>query len=300
MTLAGTTITTDDRAAWLEWRSTGIGASEAGAVVGVSPYETALAVYLRKVGAGEPIVESEAMAWGTRLEPAIAEEYSRRTGFSFTAAQVCVGSPTHFFMLATLDRVRSDGRVVELKTVGHRSAAQWGEAGTDEIPAHYLVQVTHQMICTGTEVADVAALIGGQELRIYTVPRDDDIADRIISLEAEFWRRVTDRDPPPVDHGRDGPALARLWPGAEGEVALGPIGEALVEDYEAHGREIRARQESREIARVQLLDLMQDHASARLADGRTLTRRVVSIPERTQIVKPYTYVDMRIRKGNGD
>jgi putative phage-type endonuclease len=252
---------------------------------------------LRKIGAAPPVAENAAMRWGTRLEPIIAEAYSEESGHTFIAAQKFLRSAENPWMLATLDRVRDDGRIVELKCVGARSAHLWGEAGSDEIPDFYLCQVLHQMIVAGTDVVDVAALIGGNDLRLYTVRRDEDIAARIVSVEAEFWSRVLRRDPPPPDYGRDGAALARLYPRAEGEAELDPVGLELAERWEALGREIRDRQDSRDRAKCQLLAMLGEAATARLADGKILSRKVISIPEREVKQRAYSYTDLRILRG---
>jgi putative phage-type endonuclease len=222
MTIAsGSMINHADRDAWLAERMNGIGSSEAAAAIGVNPYETALELYLAKLGLSDPVRETEAMRWGTRLEPVIAEAYSETTGYGFIAEQLFVRSPTHDFMTSTIDRIRDDSRIVEFKCVGYRSAHLWGEPGSDEIPPHYLVQCQHQLICTGTEELDLAALIGGNELRIYHICRDDDIAARIVEREAEFWQRVLRRPGP-------GPALApgrgRGRAGAGGRTARRAMG----------------------------------------------------------------------------
>lgn len=298
MTIAsGTCITHADREEWLEARKSTIGASEAATVLGLNPWQTPLELYLSKLGLANPVPETPAMTWGTRLEPLIAEEYSRTSGFGFVAEQLFVRSPTNDFMSATLDRVRDDGRVVELKTCGHRGAHEWGEHGSDEVPHRYLVQVIHQLIVTGTDVADLAVLIAGQEFRTYTISLDEDIAAHIIATEEAFWDRVLRRDPPPIDVDRDGPTLARLWPEARGEVDLGPMGQALVEEWEAHGRVIHDLQEAKYRCRTQLLAAMQDAATGRIPDGRVLSRKVITVPEQQVKRTGYTYTDLRIRAG---
>jgi putative phage-type endonuclease len=294
----GTCITPSNHAEWLAVRQASIGASEAATTLGLNPWETRLQLYLRKLGLAAPTLETPAMRWGTRLEPLLAEEYSRETGFSFVAEQLFVRDPVRGFMSATLDRVREDGRILELKTCGARGAAEWGEPGSDEVPPRYIAQVMHQLIVTGTEVADLAVLIAGQDFRVYTVERDDAVADRIVSVEEEFWDRVQRRDPPPVDPSRDGQALARLWPRAEGEVELGPVGELLVEQWEASGRAIRENEAARDRAKTELLTMMAEAASARLADGRVLTRKVVHIEEKQVTRRGYEFVDLRLRKGS--
>jgi putative phage-type endonuclease len=295
----GTCITHADRVAWLAEKMDGIGSSESSAALGISPYRdsTPLALYLRKIGAAPPVAENAAMRWGTRLEPIIAEAYSEESGHTFIAAQKFLRSADHPFMLATLDRVRDDGRIVELKCVGARSAHLWGEAGSDEVPDFYLCQVLHQMIVAGTDVVDVAALIGGNDLRIYEVRRDDDVAARIVSVEEEFWDRVLRRDPPPIDPSRDGAALARLWPRAEGEVELGPDSTILVNRWEATRESIRFFERERDEVKCELLDHMKEAASARLTDGRILSRKVITVAAKPVPRTGYTFTDLRVRQG---
>jgi len=60
--------------------------------------------------------------------------------------------------------ITDSGRLVEIKTA--RSADGWGEAGTDEVPQEYLIQVQHYLAVTALPVADVAVLFGGQEFRL--------------------------------------------------------------------------------------------------------------------------------------
>jgi putative phage-type endonuclease len=294
---SGTCITPANHAEWLDVRQSSLGASEAATALGLNPWETRLQLYLRKLGMADPVRETPAMRWGTRLEPLLAEEYTRETGFSFIAEQLFVRDPVRGFMSATLDRVREDGRVLELKTCGARGAAEWGEAGSDDVPPRYITQIMHQLIVTGTEIADLAVLIAGQDFRVYTIRRDDAVADRIVEANAEMWDRVQRRDPPPIDPARDGAALARLWPRADGEVKLGPDGAILVNRWEAAKEFIRFFERERDEVKCQLLAAMEEAASARLADGRILSRRVVEVAERVVKSRAYSYTDLRLRKG---
>ena len=71
---------------WHEWRRAGLGASEAGAVCGLSPWSSALAVWLEKTGrtqAGRPDggKEPDWLYWGRRQEPIMAEEFGQLYSF---------------------------------------------------------------------------------------------------------------------------------------------------------------------------------------------------------------------------
>jgi putative phage-type endonuclease len=187
-----------DRDAWLAERRTGIGGSDAAAALGLSPWRTPLALYLEKLGEAQPFVDNEAMLWGRVLEPAIRDEYQRRTGRVVARSPRAIVNPQHAFMRANLDGMTCEPvpRVVEIKTA--RMDKGWGEAGSDEVPQQYFLQCVHYMICTGAQLADLAVLIGGQDFRIYTIRNNPTLTELVVEGEREFWTHVQDRAPPPA------------------------------------------------------------------------------------------------------
>ncbi len=179
---------------WLRERLSGIGGSDAPAVLGLSKWRTPLQVYLEKRGEAPPADENEPMRWGTRLEPLVRQEYADRTGRAVALPDGLLRHPRYDWMLATVDGLTDDGRLLEVKTA--RTAEGWGEPGTDEVPQVYLIQVQHYLTVTALPVADVAVLIGGQDFRIYEVPADAELQELIVEQEAEFWRAVKEGTPP--------------------------------------------------------------------------------------------------------
>jgi putative phage-type endonuclease len=183
-----------EKAQWLEERRKGIGASDVAAIMGISPWKTAFQVYQEKRKEAKDWQGSEATDWGSRMEPAIRQWYSDQTGRSVRLPDKVMFSTQYPFMLATLDGFTDDGRIVEIKTA--RSSHGWGEPGTNEIPDYYALQVQHQMIITGFKVADVPVSIAGGSPVLYEVPEDPTIQQMIIEACIEFWKRVTDGNPP--------------------------------------------------------------------------------------------------------
>lgn len=199
-------------------RLTGITASEVGAVAGLSPYARPLDVWLVKRGLAE-VPETDAMRLGTALEPVVADLYAREyVGHGeriATPAEVWPesegGTLRHSeepWIIATPDRVvfsyadgipgAYDARLVEIKTVSHRSAHHWGEAH-DDVPPWYRAQVEWQMLVTGVEACDLVALIGGAELRVYRLTRDEELAAMLVDVARAFWRHVVEGTEPPID-----------------------------------------------------------------------------------------------------
>lgn len=297
-------MTDTERREWMVVRRRGIGASDAAAVCGLSPWTTALEAYLRKTGELPDAKPTPAMEWGLRLEPAISQAYmDARPGIGLTQPRQIWWHRQLDWMLATLDRVSSDGRVVELKSAHQFTADHWGEPGTDEIPEHYLIQVQHQLAVAGSvepsiDVADVPVLIGGSDFRVYTVHRDQRIIDHLIGIESEFWRRVQLKRPPEPDfaHRSTRDLIASLY-GVDPEqtVTLGDQEMELVREYEEWGVDMREAGIKRDVAKSQLLYAMGAAGMAYLPDGRRMTRKTVE--RKAYSVEATSYTDFRILKG---
>lgn len=199
------------RQEWLDVRNGGIGSSDAAAAIGLSPYKSPLELWLEKSGRKAPddLSQSEAVFWGTTLEPILAKVYAERTGNKARRVNAVLQHPQHPFMLANLDRAIGSDGVLEIKTAGHHSAVFW----EDGIPEAYQWQVLHQLAVTGKTWADVAVLIGGQDFRIYRIERDDDKIAALIEREAIFWQKVmTDVTPETDGSESSGRALAWMYP----------------------------------------------------------------------------------------
>lgn len=191
---------TDDFAAE---RRTGIGGSDAPAVLAISAWATPYDIYRQKRGEVGPRAETPQMHWGKLLEPVILEEYCRLTGNALWKP-LLQRHPVHEFMIGHIDAgvvggpESRIGRIVEAKCA--RIGAGWGPPGTDDVPLDYLVQCQHYLVVTGAEICDLVVLIGGSDFRCYEILRDDEIERELIRREYEFWCRVEVGDPPdPVD-----------------------------------------------------------------------------------------------------
>lgn len=184
-------------------RRTGIGGSDAAAVCGLSPWKTPLDVYLEKRDGVADENPAPWLYWGGRLEDVVAEEYSKRTGRAVRRVNKMLRRTDHPFMIAHIDRQVLDGeRILECKTA--RDSRGWGEEGSDDIPLHYLTQCLHYMIVAKRERCDLAVFFYlDRDYRIYEIGYDPELADRLVTIEGEFWRRVEEDDPPPVTNPAD-------------------------------------------------------------------------------------------------
>lgn len=215
-----------NRAQWLEERRRGIGGSDAAAVLNMHPRKCALRLFYEKRGElSLEDEETEAMYWGTALEPAIATGYEKRTGRK-VRRQPMKASRKHPFMLANIDRqIIGDPRgpgIYEGKNLNGYTKVFNQAAELDPYYAVFHLQAHHYMAVYGYTWASLAGLVGGNRLMWLDIPRDQDAIDMLIDAEREFWRRVELGDPPPVDGSDDCDRLLRyLHPGNTGrEVEL--------------------------------------------------------------------------------
>ena len=196
------------RAEWLEQRKKGIGASEAGIILGLSPYKTNVDLWREKVGLieAEDISDKPQVKYGNDAEPLLRALFTidnPQFTVSYTEFKI-FWSDKHPFLFATLDgELFDDDRngVLEIKTTEIKNSNQWA-AWDGRIPDHYYAQVCHQLIATGYDFSVLKAQIkhkGGITTRQYHFEADNLIDDMAYLLEAEkrFWQYVEQKKEPP-------------------------------------------------------------------------------------------------------
>ncbi|MBL4879635.1 MAG: YqaJ viral recombinase family protein [Hyphomonas sp.] len=209
---------------WLDVRKRGIGSSDSSAAIGLNPYKSPLELWLEKTnrdqGLAKPNSDDDTapVFWGVILEPVVASQYQRRTGNKVRKVNAVLQHQEHPWMLANIDREvvgSAEVQILECKTAGINGARLW----RDGVPKYVEVQVMHQLAVTGKQAADVAVLLGGQQLEVYRIERDEILIQNLIELEQQFWRYVETDTPPPAD-GSDSAdqALRLLYPEDNGVV----------------------------------------------------------------------------------
>ena len=254
----------------LEQRRHGLGGSDAAAVLGVSPWRTPLDVYLEKRGEADPVESTEAMEWGTRLENSVAEAAAESLGVKVRRRNQMLTHPRHSWMIANLDReVVGKRALMEIKTAGYRSD-EWGEAGTDQIPRHYVAQVVHYLAVRDYELAYVPVLfMRERRLAVYEIHRDPELETMLIEAEGRFWREHVEAGLPPEPTTLTD--VRKRWPRDDGGIAVATDG---VLESVGQLRAVREREREVESERERLEKMIKSHmgAAAELTDpqGQTL------------------------------
>lgn len=185
-----------DRAAWLDARKGFVGGSDVAALCGLSPWRTAIDIFLDKSGRapdeGEP---SEAMRLGVELEDYAARRYTevtgrkvRNYGFMVVRGHALADVdrlivPDGEKVAAFREEVRTDG-ILECKTSG----MLWDG---DEPPQHYQAQAqlyAELLDCAFVDFA-VVFLAPRRDFRVFRVERDREVGAELCRRIEEFWTR---------------------------------------------------------------------------------------------------------------
>lgn len=190
--------------AWLEKRKHYITGTDAGKLIGVSPWGGKFAVWLDKTGRAAPVVETPAMRAGKKFESAILQMYAEEMNCKLEHVDgynliTCDKYPR---LGASLDGWNHDLQIpVDAKNIKWKNE-KWGDAWTDQFPEYYKAQLQVQMMVTGATFAHLAVMFSGQDFFIYSMEYDEDMAQKILDASDEFWPFV-ERDKMPEADGSD-------------------------------------------------------------------------------------------------
>lgn len=205
-----------DEAEWLAMRRQDVTSTETAALFGLSPYTTEFEVWHQK-RSGEKVAfhETERMTWGKRLEPTIAQGVAEDQGWVVEPFKTYVRDDEarmgSSFDFRIIDAKNGDG-ILEIKNVDRIAFAKgWieHESGEIEAPEHIEMQVQHQMEVSGLSWAVIAALVGGNELKLAHRKRDRAVGKAIRQRIAAFWESIDANDPPRPDYERDYDRIVR-------------------------------------------------------------------------------------------
>lgn len=203
----------NSREEWLAARAGGIGASEAGIILGYSNFMTVQDLWKEKVGKKEPddLSGNDRVEYGNAAEEHIRALFALKNKKKYKVEYHpfrIYRNPSELWQRATLDGelidLESGQRGIwECKTAWINSKASL-EEWNGRLPMKYYCQVLHQMSVTGAEFAVVTAEMifpdGESTIRNYHVKREsaEDDIKLVIESERIFWKQVKNGVCPPV------------------------------------------------------------------------------------------------------
>lgn len=282
-------------AEWLRLRKSGIGGSDAGAICGVNPYNSAMKVFRDKTSDEVEEQDSEAIRIGHDLEDYVAQRFTEATGLKVRKSNFMYRSKEHPFMIADVDRlVVGEDAGLECKTTSAYHADKWKDG---DIPLHYVMQCYHYMAVTGKRVWYIAAVILGREFVYRKLEWDDALIGSLIEMERKFWTDHVEKSVLPAPDGSDvcDAVLTQYFPTARQERAIRLIGfdEKLRRREEILGFISALQEEQRQIEQEVKL-FMRDNERASSDRFRVSWKNIDSTKLDTKRIKeerPELYAD---------
>lgn len=171
---------------WFEWRSNGIGASDAPAIMGENPWKSSAHLLSEKLGTAKEFVGNAATARGTALEPEARKRYEAISKFRVVPA--CLQSNKHEWQRASVDGLSANGHaVVEIKC---GESVYKKTASSRQVPNYYIGQLQHILAVTDLPQIDFFCWLPKLPEIHLCIKRDDRYIARLIAAEQAFWRQL--------------------------------------------------------------------------------------------------------------
>lgn len=220
---------------WLELRKSSIGGSEAGALVGMNPYSSAITVYAQKKGLVKDVQTSEAMRLGTDLEAYVAQRYMEQTGNKVRVDNFMYMSDDYDFITANVDRqIVGQNGGVECKVMGNGAAKY--DFASGEVPEHYFCQCQHYCYVMGWDFVDLAVLVLQRGIEVVHIVRNNEFIETLIKAEVDFWENNILKNQMPSVDGSEASieTLKELYPKEQKDTKISIYGlDQMVAEYNA-------------------------------------------------------------------
>jgi putative phage-type endonuclease len=253
-----------------------IGGSDVGILLGLSSFVSPYALWAKKKGLIPDQETSDAMEWGHRLEPAIAQKFAeKRPGITF------VNCGTWASRENSLHRANPDGlyltptgelQLLEVKTA--RDETFWkDEDGVLTVPPSYRAQVQWYLYVLGLKTATVSVLFGGSRYHEFAVEGSEFEQELAVNEANKFIELLLSDVTPdltaPFTATQE--ALRYQHPEIiqESEVELGETGQAYLD----HLAELEAAQAKVDQAKAQVIQLMGNARRGLIYDQWLITRQ---------------------------
>lgn len=186
---------------WHAQRAKGIGGSDVGAICGLSEWTSPYTWAAKRLGKVESDFEpSEAMEWGTILEPVILdwfEKHNPEIELWRNAGTWC--HKDRPWQQANPDALFSeDGgktwNLIEVKTARYEDQWKQTDSGDDIVPPSYRAQVLWYLQTFGMKKAKVVVLFSGSKPRVFEITNDGFEADANLAKVSEFVTEYVNKE----------------------------------------------------------------------------------------------------------
>ncbi len=176
---------------WLSLRNNKIGASDASAILGISPWSSAYQLWARKLGLMPNLSITDSMKRGMELEPIAREYFCVTTGIDMVPSVVI--NDKRDWQIASLDGWNQNDKVaLEIKCGGRNL---YDNACMGVIPEYYNCQMQHQMSVLDIDWMFYFVYFEGSG-KIIEVQRDESFISTMLQQEQMFWDFLQNLEPP--------------------------------------------------------------------------------------------------------
>ena len=253
---------------WHELRSKVVGSSEVAALFDASQFLTKFELWHHKKGnIPGNFKDDERKFWGRKLEPAIAGGIAEQRGWKLIKPEGYYPHPSVAGMACTPDFFIFDPNrglgVLEVKNVDF---LQYRRSWTSsEPPLAYILQLQHQLACTGLRWGAIGALVAGNDPEVFIYDRHEQAIARIEAAVTEFWKSIAeDREPPVVSD--DYETIRELYPhAARPEIDLttdNQLPQLCADALTAQQQRIAAEKREKQI-KAEIINRLKDAEAAR-------------------------------------
>lgn len=280
-------------------RRQGLGGSDIAGILGISPWNSPVDVWLDKKGLAEPKQENEAMWWGSQEEDLVARRFCELTGkrtvnHNFMIHDGC--------LLANFDRlIIPDGAKVaayhgEIRTdqlfEAKTASQEWEDAPVVEVldngyqvldgeigvPQHYLTQLAHYMgrapsadrIYLAVKAAIPFGRFARTEFKVYVLKRDQELIDAQDAFARNWWAEyiVGDRKPDATNEAE----AKKLWRVSKLGTTVVAVPDVLLawRDYRAAKEMLKDAEKAVGDAETKIKNAMKETEALVGSDGKTV------------------------------
>ena len=246
-----------------------IGSSDIAAIFNVHPFMSPYECWMSKVYELEDYEPGESAEIGNYLEDDIVDWVAKKYKIDvMTDPMVLYRKPSIKSIFAcNLDAlVPSIPTAIEAKYT--QLAEEWGREDREEIPDHFMLQVQHQMLCTGFDYIIVGVWIAqyGIDHRHYVIKRNQKMIDDIIRVGEWWWNKHVIPKVPPEDSPLPIPKTFSRIIKVEGKV-IEKEGDVW-ERREAAMEALRTATKAKEALDSEVRAAMGDASAMSLGDGK--------------------------------
>lgn len=180
---------------WLDFRRNKIGASDAAAIMGLSPWRTRYQLWEEKVY-GKEQTQTGAMKRGSYYEEEARSEFEKMTGLSVKPKVIV--SDERDWQMASLDGISFDGTVFTEIKVPNKEIHELAKNGV--IADYYNIQMQHQYATSSKLEKGLyfSYLPDQKEGILVEVKRDDLLIEQMLEEEEKFYELMLSKTPPPL------------------------------------------------------------------------------------------------------